>query len=236
MKILNLFAGIGGNRTLWNNHHEITAIEQNQQIALVYKKRFPNDIVIIGDAYDFVLSHYENYDFIWASPPCQTHSWANNWLHAQGCRRMPDCKLWNLIVFLKYFCQYKGRDIKFVVENVKPMYAKFLDNRKFLIEPDFILERHYFWSNITIPSEGFKFSPITVINVKGKTRRSNEEYMTQLCEWLHIDQELLNFLRDKSWSNHDLKGQVLRNCVRPELGKYILDFIDKKKQITLDSF
>lgn len=33
MKILNLYAGIGGNRKLWGDQHEITAVELNREIA-----------------------------------------------------------------------------------------------------------------------------------------------------------------------------------------------------------
>jgi hypothetical protein len=32
LKILNLFAGIGGNRSLWGNKHEITAVEFDPDI------------------------------------------------------------------------------------------------------------------------------------------------------------------------------------------------------------
>lgn len=32
MKILNLYAGIGGNRKLWPDDHEITAVENVQHI------------------------------------------------------------------------------------------------------------------------------------------------------------------------------------------------------------
>ena len=74
MRILNLFAGIGGNRTLWGDEHEITAVENNQQIAMIYHKRFPRDKVIIGDAYEYLEKHYQEFDFIWASPPCITHT------------------------------------------------------------------------------------------------------------------------------------------------------------------
>lgn len=35
MKILNLYAGIGGNRKLWGNNNEITAVEINPAIAEV---------------------------------------------------------------------------------------------------------------------------------------------------------------------------------------------------------
>ena len=42
MKILNLYAGIGGNRKLWGNEHEITAVEINPKIAEAYKTFFNN--------------------------------------------------------------------------------------------------------------------------------------------------------------------------------------------------
>lgn len=73
MKILNLYAGIGGNRKLWDNC-EVTAVEYNESIAATYRKFHPNDIVIVGDAHEYLLNHYEEFDFIWASPPCPTHS------------------------------------------------------------------------------------------------------------------------------------------------------------------
>ena len=58
-RILNLYAGIGGNRKLWNDENfEITAIEYDQATADVYKKYFPNDIVIVADAHDYLLKNY----------------------------------------------------------------------------------------------------------------------------------------------------------------------------------
>jgi len=74
MKILNLYCGIGGNRELWGNEHDITAIELNENIADEYKKRFPTDNVIVADAHDYLLEHFKDFDFIWSSPPCPTHS------------------------------------------------------------------------------------------------------------------------------------------------------------------
>ena len=68
MKILNLYAGIGGNRKLWGVEHEITAVEYNEDIAAVYKDLYPNDTVIVGDAHEYLLKNYKEFDFIWASP------------------------------------------------------------------------------------------------------------------------------------------------------------------------
>lgn len=84
MKILNLYAGIGGNRKLWGDDHEITAVEYDEEIAGIYKELFPNDTVIVGDAHQFLLDHHEKFDFIWLSRPCQTHSRPRFWASRGG--------------------------------------------------------------------------------------------------------------------------------------------------------
>ena len=106
MKILNLYCGIGGNRELWGDEHEITAVEFEPKIAKIYKERFPNDTVVIDDAHQYLLDHHKEFDFIWSSPPCPTHSVCNNFLYAQGCIRYPDMKLWQEIIFLKKLSLY----------------------------------------------------------------------------------------------------------------------------------
>ncbi len=68
MKILNLYAGIGWNRKLWE-WHEITAVEFNPEIAKVYQDLFPNDTVIVWDAHEYLRQHFKEFDFIWTSPP-----------------------------------------------------------------------------------------------------------------------------------------------------------------------
>ena len=64
-KILNLYAGIGGNRKLWGNEYEITAVELDNETANVYKDYFPNDNVIVTDAHEYLLNNYDKYDFIY---------------------------------------------------------------------------------------------------------------------------------------------------------------------------
>jgi len=136
MKILNLYAGIGGNRELWTDC-EVTSVEYNKDIAEMYRDKFPKDTLIIGDAHQYLLDHYKEYDFIWSSPPCQSHSRTNYFLNAQGIVRYPDMRLYQEILFLKNF--YKG---KWCIENVIGYYDP-------LITPTQI-GRHYLWSNFII--------------------------------------------------------------------------------------
>ena len=53
IKVLNLYAGIGGNRKLWPDNVEVTAVELDPVIAEVYKGFFPDDEVVVGDAHDY---------------------------------------------------------------------------------------------------------------------------------------------------------------------------------------
>ncbi|HPN39469.1 MAG TPA: class I SAM-dependent methyltransferase, partial [Melioribacteraceae bacterium] len=132
-----------GNRKLWGDEHNITAIELNSEIAEIYKELYPNDTVIVADAHQYLLEHFQKYDFIWASPPCPTHSRTNYFLKGKNVFRYPDMTLYQEIILLQHF--YKG---KWVVENVIPYYEP-------LIKPTAIINRHYFWSNIYIPERNF---------------------------------------------------------------------------------
>ena len=144
MKILNLYAGIGGNRKLWGDEHEIVAIENNPEIAAIYQDFFPNDKVIVTEAHQFLLKHYKEFDFIWSSPPCPTHS---RFRFIQPTKKYPDMSLWQEIIFLKSW--FKG---KFCVENVISYYDP-------LIKPR-IIGRHYFWSNFIISKIKLHSNPI----------------------------------------------------------------------------
>ncbi len=141
MKILNLYAGIGGNRKLWSNEHEIIAIENDPKIAKIYQDFFPKDKVIVTDAHQYLLEHYNEFDFIWSSPPCPSHSD----IRRAGVHRgqneavFPDMKLYEEIILLNHFAPLKT---EWVVENVMPYY-------KPLIKP-FKAGRHIFWSNFVI--------------------------------------------------------------------------------------
>jgi len=137
IKVLNLYAGIGGNRKLWDGDIEVTAVEINPTIAKIYQDHFPNDKVIIGDAHKYLLEHFDEFDFIWASPPCPTHSRIRKATRHQNQPVYPDMKLYEEILLLKGY--FTG---KWVVENVVSWYDS-------LIQP-YIYKEHYYWSNFII--------------------------------------------------------------------------------------
>ena len=137
MKILNLYAGIGGNRKLWGDEHQITAVEYDPKIAEIYKDFFPNDTVIVGDAHKYLEEHYMEFDFIWSSPPCPSHSRVRKATTHQNKPIFPDMKLYEEILFLQGY--FKG---KYCVENVRSWYEP-------LVKPQ-ELALHYFWANFEI--------------------------------------------------------------------------------------
>jgi DNA (cytosine-5)-methyltransferase 1 len=193
MKVLNLYSGIGGNRKLWQNV-EVTAVELNEEIAAIYKEYFPNDTVIIADAHEYLLKHYKDFDFIWSSPPCPSHSKIRAMASARGDYEpiFPDMKLWQEITFLNWFASEK----KFVVENVIPYYEPY-------IKPTIQLERHCFWSNFYI-------------------KKTELEKVERDHKYIKPSDNLYGFdLKDYSLKSR--KVQLLRNCVNPDLGLYILE-------------
>jgi DNA (cytosine-5)-methyltransferase 1 len=198
-KVLNLYSGIGGNRKLWTDV-DVTAVEIEPKIANIYQDFFPNDKVIVGDAHQYLLEHYKEFGFIWASPPCPTHSVCNNFLNAQGVVRYPDMKLWQEIIFLQHW--FKG---KWVVENVRTYYEP-------LIKP-FEAGRHYFWSNFFINNKKIKCK-FNIANMRASTRKTPEENLRSL--------ELFHGISLEDFDIKD-KRKLLGNCVKPELGKHIFD-------------
>jgi DNA (cytosine-5)-methyltransferase 1 len=116
-RVLNLYACLGGNRLLWEDC-EVTAVELDPEAARLYQERFPNDKVIIADAHKFLLEHYKEFDFIWSSPPCPSHSRARYWNSSNYDTTTeaiyPDMKLYEEILFLQHY--YKTG--KWVVEDL----------------------------------------------------------------------------------------------------------------------
>ena len=143
MKVLNLYSGIGGNRKNWGDTHDITAVENNESIAKIYQDFFPKDKMIITDAHQYLLEHFAEYDFIWSSPPCPTHSRMNNLNYIkteQGQKpKYPDMRLYKEIILLRHW--FRG---KYCVENVISYYEPLI--------PPIQSNNHYFWTNFYIRS------------------------------------------------------------------------------------
>lgn len=208
MKVLNLYAGIGGNRKLWQDV-DVVAVEYNPEIAAIYQEYFPDDTVIVADAHEYLLKHYKEFDFIWASPPCQTHSRLRHAQKNKFTPKFPDAKLWQEIIFLKHHavCPY-------VIENVVPYYSVFL-------EPTIVMDRHLFWSN-------FKISKVEVSKDGGRSSVARIDAKSN-----HFGFSLVNY------DVKHRKDQILRNLVNPEIGLAILDQVrgikrkSKLKQISI---
>jgi len=209
MKILNLYAGIGGNRKLWGDDNEITAVELHPEIAAVYSEFFPRDNVVTGDAHNYLLENYADFDFIWSSPPCPSHSRARYGFGVCGHGYdyiYPDMSMYQEIILLTH--RYTTK--KWVVENVIPYY-------NYLVEPNTILGRHAYWSNFFIQPKAFSKNGMIAGNTKPPSKMSSY-YITGEKEYL---KHLTGFNLDK-FTGFD-KRKSLRNCVEPKAGLHILN-------------
>jgi DNA (cytosine-5)-methyltransferase 1 len=197
IKVLNLYAGIGGNRKLWTDV-DVTAVEIDPDIAKIYQDFFPDDKVLVEDAHEYLLHNYKDFDFIWSSPPCQSHS---RMMRTGRNRRprFPDMKLYEEIIFLNQFCK-----TMWIVENVKPYYTE-------LIKPNAILGRHYVWSN-------FKIDNYDPPKFKKLMKDQNLKAKTKLMNWLDM-----HFEKNVYYDGNHCATQILRNAVHPQMGLHIFN-------------
>jgi len=203
MKILNLYACLGGNRYKWNEVKEdieVTAVEWDEELARLYQERFPNDTVIIADAHQYLLDHYKEFDFIWSSPPCPTHSRARYWgFGANGkIPIFPDMKLYQEIIFLQHHCKSK-----YVVENVIPYYEPLIPAKK--------RGRHLYWCNFNLPNN------LSNRGSKLKETKTNSESLTHY-----------NSFHNYNFRQYKGKQRILkiaRNLVDYEAGRTIFETV-----------
>ena len=198
MKILNLYACLGGNRYKWDEvtDVEVTAVEWDKELANLYQERFPNDKVIVGDAHQYLLDHYKEFDFIWSSPPCPTHSKARYWGFGKNGKNpvYPEMTLYQEIIFLQH--HFEG---KWIVENVTPYYEPLIPAKK--------RDRHLYWTNFKLPS---------VLSKREQAKiSSGTNEVKKLCEFHDYD-----FYKYKGKQR---TNKIARNLVDYEAGKTILE-------------
>ena len=198
IKILNLYACLGGNRYKWDevsNNIEVTAVELDPELAKLYQERFPNDKVIVSDAHQYLLDHYKEYDFIWSSPPCPTHSRARYWgFGANGKKPIyPNMSLYQEIIFLEH--HFKG---KYVVENVIPYYEPLIPAKK--------RGRHLYWTNFMLPN---------ILSTRKVRISEGKNEVKNLCKFHDYD-----FFKYKG---KQPTNKIARNLVDYEAGKTIFE-------------
>lgn len=204
-KILNLYACLGGNRAKWDEvakekgiEIEVTAIEYDEELARMYKERFPNDIVIVCDAHQYLLENFKNFDFIWSSPPCPSHSRARYWSSSNYYTTTkaiyPDMKLYEEILFLQHYY----RTGKYVVENVIPYYEPLIPAKK--------RGRHLYWTNFNLPSD---------LGDRRIQIGAGTDELKKLCEFHKID--------ISTYKGEQSMIKVARNLVDYEAGKTIFE-------------
>lgn len=216
MKILNLYACLGGNRYKWDEvtDVQVTAVEWDEELAKLYQERFPNDKVVIADAHQYLLDYYKDFDFIWTSPPCPSHSRARYWNSSNYDTKTkpvyPSMSLYQEIIFLQHY--FKG---KYVVENVIPYYEPLIPANK--------RGRHLYWANFKLPN---------VLSERKIQISTGTNEVKKLCEF--HDYDFYNY------KGKQLTNKIARNLVDYEAGKTILQtalgVIKKQNENQLEIF
>lgn len=221
MKVLNLYACLGGNRYKWDEvakeagiQLEVTAVELDEEAARLYQERFPNDKVVVADAHQYLLDNFKEFDFIWSSPPCPSHSKVRITQKTRENFKFlyPDLKLYEEVIFLDNF--FKG---KYVVENVTPYYEPLVPAQK--------RGRHLYWTNFTLPND------INERKLNG-ILCSMENEVDTLCEFHDYD--------FRKYKGKQSVQKMARNLVDYEAGRTIfeiaLGIVSKKQTNQIELF
>ena len=195
-KILNLYACLGGNRYKWDeisDNIEVTSVELDSELAKLYQERFPNDKVIVDDAHEYLLNNYKDFDFIWSSPPCPTHSRFNVSMKTKRRMFYPDMKLYQEILFLDNY--FKG---KYCVENVIPFYEPLIPAKK--------RGRHLYWTNFLLPNN--------------LNERKNPDF-SRIKDIIGVMSKYHDY-DFKKYKGNQRMNKIARNLVDYEAGKTIL--------------
>jgi DNA (cytosine-5)-methyltransferase 1 len=215
VKVLNLYACLGGNRYKWDEvaqeagiDMQVVSVEWDEELARLYQERFPNDKVIVADAHRYLLDHYKEFDFIWSSPPCPSHS-RIRFGQANSDRDnynavYPDMTLYQEIIFLENY--FKGG---YVVENVIPFYEPLIEAKK--------RGRHLYWTNFNLPSD-----------LNGRPQPKG------FIETGSKPNEIFHEIDLSSYKGKQRTDKIARNLVDYEVGRTIFETylgIERKKDI-----
>lgn len=197
-KVLNLYACLGGNRYKWTDC-EVTAVELDEELAILYQERFPNDKVIVADAHQYLLENYKDFDFIWSSPPCPSHSRARFWGFGKNGKKpiYPDMSLYEEIIFLQH--HFTG---KYVVENVIPYYQPLITAQE--------RDRHLYWTNFNLP-----MSLNGRVKHFGDSKNGSTETLSSWSEFHNYD--------FSKYKGNQLLLKIARNLVDYEAGLTIFN-------------
>jgi len=187
----------------------VTAVELDPELAKLYQERFPNDKVIVADAHEYLLNHFKEFDFIWTSPPCPSHSRARFARRNTTTTIYPDLKLYEEIIFLDNY--FEG---KYVVENVIPYYEPLIPAKK--------RGRHLYWTNFNLPS---------ILTKRHEAIGGHDNEINRMSKFHDYD-----FYKYKGSQRMD---KIARNLVDYEAGRTILEVAlniyksNNLKQLTL---
>jgi len=211
LKILDLFCGIGGVARGFHDYlqeHRIkylyVAIDIDKHVLKAHKALNPLSNVILRDAYSFSIDELRRYDFVWASPPCETHSIAGIWTRKE--KKSPDFRLYKLILTLH------DANIPFVVENVKPYYNP-------PIKPTSKANRHRLWSNLSISPVNLRLTPFE--RVKNSTRT--------LCEYHDLPEEIAKIIPSKK--RRDALRDMVHHEIAYEIAKQVIPQVLEGKKV-----
>jgi len=236
VKVLDLYAGIGGSATGFTKVFpdcKIIAVEQDAEYAEVYQQRFPNAEVIVDDAM-YNLDLIDDVDFAWASPPCQTHTHMNLTFRKKIGLRLIDPQLMQTTIYWKYRFAKARRldetDVPWAVENVRPYYH---DD---IAPPAAKVGRHYIWSNRRVPNLTLTgYSPVTaslsIIGVNGKlvkrwqtdkklARKFRQNWAKRAGLDLSLFDQMTRNKLDKAINNMTdprVSGHVIKHALRPQV-------------------
>jgi DNA (cytosine-5)-methyltransferase 1 len=231
MRVLNLYAGVGGNRAGWPDDEDVTAVEMDPDIAAVYAELWPQDEVIVGDAHQYLLDHFrDGWDFIWSSPPCQTHSKLNRFIDKRTPAKLAYPKLEMLYGEILLLQAFAPRATAWLIENVIPYYPP-------LVPPTTQLGRHYGWSNRPVPMIPASAGPAIARNRKGSYRKTKRLLSPMECGNPSDFEQAYGITLPASadsWGRQK-RRQTMRNCVDPQLARAVWDAVFAASQAWQDT-